>query len=137
MPYAHSKDKAAWDRRYKAANRHKIREISRRHYHNNISAQRKRGREYHADNKDKALERYERRKALKLNSFVENISKALVYQIYGGMCGICKQFINGDFHVDHIKPLVAGGLHCYANVQPAHPHCNLAKGAAWDNKTGC
>jgi 5-methylcytosine-specific restriction endonuclease McrA len=33
----------------------------------------------------------------------------------------------GKFHVDHIMPLAKGGLHCYTNVQVAHPKCNLSK----------
>lgn len=48
--------------------------------------------------------------------------------MHGGMCGICKGFIDGDFHVDHRIPLSKGGMHGYANCQPAHPKCNLSKG---------
>jgi 5-methylcytosine-specific restriction endonuclease McrA len=50
--------------------------------------------------------------------------------MHGGMCGICKQFIEGKFHVDHVIPLSKGGMHGYVNVQPAHPVCNQRKGAA-------
>ena len=49
--------------------------------------------------------------------------------MHGGMCGICEEFIQGKFHVDHVIPLSKGGLHCYANVQPAHPNCNRKKWA--------
>ena len=77
------------------------------------------------------------RRARELKAFVENVVPTAVYQMHGGMCGICKEFIVGDFHVDHIKPLSKGGLHCYANMQPAHPACNLSKGDSWDNLTGC
>jgi 5-methylcytosine-specific restriction endonuclease McrA len=31
--------------------------------------------------------------------------------------------------IDHIKPLSLGGLHEYANVQPAHSLCNHIKGS--------
>lgn len=34
-----------------------------------------------------------------------------------------------DFHVDHVVPLSKGGMHGYTNVQPAHPRCNMRKGA--------
>jgi 5-methylcytosine-specific restriction endonuclease McrA len=47
----------------------------------------------------------------------------------GGMCGICEGFIEGEFHVDHVIPLSKGGMHGYINVQPAHPRCNVRKGA--------
>jgi 5-methylcytosine-specific restriction endonuclease McrA len=50
-----------------------------------------------------------------------------VYSMHGGMCGICKQFVGEDFHVDHVVPLSLGGAHGYINVQPAHPICNLRK----------
>jgi 5-methylcytosine-specific restriction endonuclease McrA len=69
------------------------------------------------------------RRARKLDQFIENVDPEIVYEMHGGMCGICKKFIDGDFHVDHVIPLVKGGMHGYVNVQPAHPSCNLRKGA--------
>ncbi len=68
-------------------------------------------------------------RARKLNQFIEDVDPQTVYQMHGGMCGICKEFIQGDFHVDHVVPLSKGGMHGYINVQPAHPKCNLEKGA--------
>lgn len=68
------------------------------------------------------------RRARKLNQFIENVDPSVVYEIHGGMCGVCKEFIDGDFHVDHVIPLIKGGMHGYINVQPAHPKCNLKKG---------
>ncbi len=69
-----------------------------------------------------------RRKALKLNQFIEDVDPNVVYTMHGGMCGICKEFIEGEFHVDHVIPLSKGGVHGYVNVQPAHPACNWSKG---------
>jgi 5-methylcytosine-specific restriction endonuclease McrA len=68
------------------------------------------------------------RRARKLDQFVENVDPTVVYEMHGGMCGVCEEFIVGEFHVDHVVPLVRGGLHGYVNVQPAHPKCNLSKG---------
>lgn len=68
------------------------------------------------------------RRARKLGQFIEDVDPVVFYKMHGGMCGICKQFIEGDFHVDHVVPLARGGLHGYVNVQPAHPLCNLRKG---------
>lgn len=65
---------------------------------------------------------------------MEHVDPRIVYQMHGGCCGICEQFIAGDFHVDHVVPLAAGGLHGYVNCQPAHPACNLRKGASWPQK---
>lgn len=61
--------------------------------------------------------------------FVEKIDAVTVYEMHGGRCGICSEFIDGEFHVDHIHPLSRGGLHAYINVQPAHPRCNRRKHA--------
>lgn len=63
-------------------------------------------------------------------AFIEKVDPAVVYEMHGGMCGICEDFVpRDDFHVDHIIPLAKGGMHGYVNVQPAHPFCNLSKGA--------
>ncbi len=44
------------------------------------------------------------------------------------MCGICGEDVDPfDFQVDHIVPLVHGGLHNYENSQVAHPLCNQRK----------
>ena len=69
----------------------------------------------------------ERRRARKLDQFIEDIDRDTVYEMHGGMCGICEQFIMGKFHVDHVIPLSKGGMHGYVNVQPAHPKCNEEK----------
>jgi 5-methylcytosine-specific restriction endonuclease McrA len=69
------------------------------------------------------------RRARKLNQFIEQVDPETVYEMHGGRCGICGEFIQGDFHVDHVIPLSKGGEHGYVNCQPAHPKCNLSKGA--------
>jgi 5-methylcytosine-specific restriction endonuclease McrA len=43
------------------------------------------------------------------------------------LCGICTEFIDGDYHIDHIIPLSKGGEHSVANLQLAHPFCNRSK----------
>lgn len=70
------------------------------------------------------------RRARKLASFIEDVDPRVVYEMHGGVCGICHEFIEGDFHVDHVIPLARGGQHGYINVQPAHADCNLRKGAS-------
>lgn len=68
-----------------------------------------------------------RHRARKLEAFVEDVDRNVVFETYEGTCGICGGFIEGDFHVDHIIPLSKGGEHSYRNAQPAHPSCNLSK----------
>lgn len=68
-----------------------------------------------------------RRRARLREVFVEDVDPSVVFEMHGGRCGICGEFISGKFHVDHVLPISKGGLHCYANTQPAHPFCNLSK----------
>lgn len=43
-------------------------------------------------------------------------------------CYICGSPItDGSWHLDHVRPLVAGGNHELRNVEPAHARCNLIK----------
>lgn len=69
------------------------------------------------------------RRARMLGAWIENVDAETVFEIHGGRCGICGEFIEGDFHVDHVIPLARGGRHGYINAQPAHPRCNMRKGA--------
>lgn len=45
-----------------------------------------------------------------------------------GKCAICRQSLDGDFHLDHIVPLALGGHHSDTNLQLAHSSCNSQKG---------
>jgi hypothetical protein len=86
---------------------------------------------------------FHRRNARKRNQFIEDVDRDLLYEMYGGMCGICKDFIDKNslealdfiaknkawFEIDHIIPLSRGGMHGYVNCQPAHPKCNTRKWA--------
>jgi 5-methylcytosine-specific restriction endonuclease McrA len=69
------------------------------------------------------------RRARKRDQFVEKIDPMIVYSRDEGLCGICDTTVYGEFHIDHVVPLSKGGEHSYANVQLAHPSCNLSKGA--------
>lgn len=69
------------------------------------------------------------RRARVRDAFVEHVDPRRVFEIHGGRCGICEEFVVGEFDVDHVIPLALGGDHSYVNTQPAHPGCNRAKGA--------
>jgi 5-methylcytosine-specific restriction endonuclease McrA len=72
-----------------------------------------------------------RRKARKLQQFIEDIDMQALILRDEGYCGICGESLPGpDFHIDHIVPLSRGGEHSMRNVQLAHPSCNVRKGAA-------
>lgn len=68
------------------------------------------------------------RRARKYQADVEYVDRNEVFETASGVCGICNEEIEGEFHVDHIVPLSLGGSHTKENCQPAHPFCNLSKG---------
>lgn len=48
----------------------------------------------------------------------------------GYWCGICgSEVIPTDVHIDHILPVIRGGLDLLVNLQVAHSTCNMRKGA--------
>ena len=46
-------------------------------------------------------------------------------------CWMCGCELDGELHIDHVKPLSKGGWHCLSNLRPSCPSCNLSKGAKW------
>lgn len=114
---------------YRAANSDQI--VERVSVWQEANAEKVRGykAKYQREHKIWHRERQSRRRAQKLGQFIENVNPDVVYEMHGGCCGICGEFIDGAFHVDHVKPLARGGMHGYINVQPAHPVCNARKGA--------
>jgi 5-methylcytosine-specific restriction endonuclease McrA len=70
------------------------------------------------------------RRFRKRNAFIEIVDPKAVFERDLGICQICKEPVDPeDYHIDHVTPLVKGGMHSYANSQLAHPRCNLVKGA--------
>lgn len=109
---AHAEERREWMRRYAAENREKINAASREY-------QRRTGHKY-----SKA------RMLAKRTRVVETVDRREVFTRGAGRCGICAEPVDlATFHIDHIIPLARGGEHSYANTQPAHPLCNLQKGA--------
>lgn len=81
-------------------------------------------------NADARRRRNAERRALLAGVSVEYVEPLVVLERADGVCGICGDDVDPfGFHVDHIIALARGGEHSYANTQPAHPRCNLAKGA--------
>lgn len=82
------------------------------------------------ENRDKVAEYSRQRRARRTAAHVERVEVLVLLERQDGACGICGEDVElDDFHVDHIVPLVKGGLHNYENCQIAHPVCNLRKGA--------
>lgn len=117
------------------ANPERAREHSRNNANTHRDARRIQKREWATNNRDVARATKRRnestRRARKRGAFVEVIDSLVVLERDDGLCGICRQDVDPlNFHVDHIIPLAAGGVHAYHNVQPSHPSCNASKGAS-------
>lgn len=56
------------------------------------------------------------------------IKRSVVLERGDYACGICHDPIEDEWHMDHIIPVSKRGKHCYYNLQPSHPVCNLMKG---------
>ena len=51
----------------------------------------------------------------------------LIYEKQLGRCKICREHLNGVFHIDHIIPLSKGGTNWPSNIQLLCPHCSQVK----------
>lgn len=66
-------------------------------------------------------------KKLSLHLRFTDVQLAQRMAMFAG-CWMC----GGPFeHIDHVKPLAAGGPHILANLRPACAPCNLSKGSQW------
>lgn len=98
---------------YRAKNREYFREAARRWRQNNPDKVRL----------DRSLKR-----ARKANTRVEKyIRLSRLHNWESRLCGICGEYIEDKFDVDHIIPLTRGGEHSIKNLQLAHPFCNRSK----------
>jgi 5-methylcytosine-specific restriction endonuclease McrA len=128
LELSRSKDRKRYQR-----DKERIQERSAKYYANNPDPKRASAKQWAEANSERVreLNRIHQlsRRARKIDQFIEDVDPNIVYEMHGGMCGICEDLIQGKFHVDHVIPLSKGGMHGYANVQPAHKFCNLSKGA--------
>jgi 5-methylcytosine-specific restriction endonuclease McrA len=96
---------------------------------NHPDQKRSRERRYAEQNRSKLTQKESRRRAKKLNVFIEDVDPDFVFERDNGVCGICsKPVVKSAMAIDHIIPLARGGDHSYNNVQLAHPWCNSKKG---------
>lgn len=69
-----------------------------------------------------------KRRAIKKLAFVEDVSLDILRKQQRGHCGICHRWVKcEDDSLDHIWPLIHGGMHSYTNCQMTHLKCNLEK----------
>jgi 5-methylcytosine-specific restriction endonuclease McrA len=60
--------------------------------------------------------------------FATDEQLAARWAYYGGRCWMCGKPAD---HMDHVKPLAAGGSNWPSNQRPACWPCNFRKGARW------
>ena len=122
-------------RKWAAQNKDKEAEYNRRRYQKNPAKYIGASKEWAEANPERAKEskrnREAKRRARRHSSYVENVDPKKVFERDGGVCQICGDSIGDNgYHINHVIPLVKGGMHSYANTQLAHPRCNLVKGAS-------
>lgn len=83
-------------------------------------------------NRDRLRDYGARRRARKYGAgFIpfspEDLERRL--SMFGFMCWMCR--VRPFEHVDHVKPLAAGGPHCLSNLRPSCAECNFRKGSVW------
>ena len=66
-------------------------------------------------------------KARKRASKVGIVNENKLINEWDGYCGICKEKVEKNYHIDHIIPLSKGGSHSQENLQITHPSCNFRK----------
>ena len=127
--YLSRKEEAlSWQREYYKRNQELRMEYNRNYYYRNrewfISNVVARA----ANNPEKELARKAKRRATKLSQTPE-MNKAELVEIESMY--LYNQVMPGTWHVDHIQPLAAGGLHHPSNLQILSEHDNCSKGATW------
>jgi 5-methylcytosine-specific restriction endonuclease McrA len=91
----------------------------------------RRGKRYNRSrSREAARDNARRQKARRKQApVIETVIRAVVFDRDGGLCGLCGEPVDPTrYDLDHIVPLKHGGEHSYANVQLAHPVCNMRKG---------
>lgn len=135
-------------RKWYVNNRDHVRAYMKQYYQDNLEAKRAYGRQYYAEHEQEYVTRWKqritdgsyltasrrdavaKRRALYMGAFVEDVDRCIVWERDEGMCQICFEPVEiYDMHLDHVVPLVKGGMHSYANTQTACAPCNLKKGA--------
>lgn len=127
----------------------------KKYYQENKEIKQAHARKYYEQNKDALKEKHKayletkagkkvmqrahakRRQALNKNQGVPYTRELVIYRdsVYIGsplpICYICNEQIpstsGADLHLDHVVPVVEGGMDCFTNVACTHKECNLRR----------
>lgn len=127
--YEQNRERGRESRRaYNLKHRERQREKAAAWYRDNKERHMELTRSWRAANPHKRRDLEQSRRARAGSYFVEHVDRLIVYEAFGGLCGICGDAVDRErFDIDHVVPISRGGEHSYANVQPAHPRCNQSK----------
>lgn len=86
-------------------------------------------------NPEKVTRKNDRRRAILLDAYVEDVDRMELWERDKGICGICGEWIDPELPwpekmsktLDHVIPITKGGKHSWANAQIAHAVCNSRK----------
>lgn len=135
------KHKAKIDKKYREANKEAIyltRKMYREKNKEEIAHKKKM---YYASDAGRAVKRrHEQKRVMQIRATDDgSITPATLDELYieqSGKCYICRcdltQLKRSKVHLDHIKPLSAGGKHVLENVAWACAACNIAKGGRYE-----
>jgi 5-methylcytosine-specific restriction endonuclease McrA len=77
------------------------------------------------------LEKRHRRHRLRANGRSERFSLREIAERDAWLCHICGQLVaSSEASMDHLVPVVAGGMHLRSNVRLAHRSCNSHRGVS-------
>lgn len=133
--YGRNKHKRDY-KKYYEANREAKREQGRKYYAENKEAVTAKQKEYRQSSKGRKVmnkAHSKRKKALKENVGIPWTREMVVERDSAGhefpICVLCNLPIKDpkEMHMEHLIPIVMGGLNCFTNVGCAHDLCNLQK----------
>lgn len=117
-----------YSRKYRDANRTKLRDYARQYYANNAEKEREYSRRYYAENPEKDRMRDLRRRARKA-SLPDSLTESQwrdTLDYFGGACAFTG--VTEDLHRDHVLPLSIGhGGTTKENMLPVSSRINLSK----------
>ena len=124
-------------RLYVSNSKDSVYEKKRAEYIRNKNRYRRQQRIYYNNNKEKFVEKSNRRRASKYKTSSDKyIYNNNIYKRDNWICGICLKRVDKRLKyphpmsksLDHIIPLSKGGTHTEDNLQLSHLICNLRKG---------
>jgi len=145
--FKNSESRRNYNKQYRIDNSEYLQKSNKRWRQDNNEILKQKRRQYYVENADEIKERQrqwgkknletkrknnQRRRALELNAYVEDVKLTVLRDMYEDICYLCNQkVIVGDARLrpvhEHIIPLSRGGEHSYANAGLAHASCNSRK----------